>query len=317
MAVKARSDTVTLIRVNDGAIGAQGPKGDKGDKGDTGPQGPQGPKGEKGDTGARGLQGLQGEKGEQGIQGPKGDPGSDGRTSYFHIKYSAVAKPTSSSQLSETPSDYIGTYVDFTEADSTDPKKYTWTQFKGLQGPKGDKGIAGTNGTNGKTSYLHIAYATSSDGKTGFSVSESSGKTYIGQYTDFTEADSTDYTKYSWTLIKGDKGDKGDTGAIGPKGATGATGPKGDTGATGATGADAIYMTITSDNGTAFKNSEGSTVMTAHVFRGGAELTDEEVAMIGIIQWYRNGNVVGTGKTLSVAASSVSSTSVYRARLEA
>ncbi len=73
----------------------------------------------------------------------------------------------------------------------------------------------------------------------------------------------------------------------------------------------AIYMTISSDNGT------GSTVMTAHVFRGGAELTDEEVAMIGIIQWYKDGNVVGTGKTLSVASSSVDSTSVYRARLEA
>lgn len=297
--------------------GEQGIQGPKGATGDTGPQGPQGPKGEKGDTGARGLQGLQGDKGEQGIQGPKGDPGSDGRTSYFHIKYSIVANPSTASDMSETPQAYIGTYVDFTEADSTDPKKYTWTQFRGSQGPKGDKGIAGTNGTNGKTSYLHIAYAMSADGKTGFSVSESSGKTYIGQYTDFTESDSTDYTKYSWTLIKGDKGDKGDTGAIGPKGATGATGPKGDTGATGATGADAIYMTITSDNGTSFKNGTGSTVMTAHVFRGGAELTDEEVAMIGLIQWYRNGSAAGTGKTLSVAASSVSSTSVYRARLEA
>lgn len=164
----------------------QGPKGNTG---------PQGPKGDKGDTGARGLQGLQGEKGEQGIAGPKGDPGSDGRTSYFHIKYSIVANPSSASDMSETPEAYIGTYVDFTEADSSDPKKYTWRQFIGSQGPKGDRGIAGTNGTNGKTSYLHIAYAISADGKNGFSVSESSGKTYIGQYTDFTEADSTDPSK--------------------------------------------------------------------------------------------------------------------------
>lgn len=196
----------------------QGPQGVKGDTG------PQGPKGEKGDTGARGLQGLQGEKGEQGIAGPKGDPGSDGRTSYFHIKYSIVANPSTASDMSETPEAYIGTYVDFTEADSTDPKKYTWTQFRGSQGPKGDKGIAGTNGTNGKTSYLHIAYAMSADGKTGFSVSDSAGKTYIGQYTDFSEADSTDCTKYSWTLIKGDKGDTGPRGATGPTGAKGADG---------------------------------------------------------------------------------------------
>lgn len=74
---------------------------------------------------------------------------------------------------------------------------------------------AGTNGVDGKTSYLHIAYATSSDGKSGFSVSDSVSKTYIGQYTDYTEDDSTDPTKYKWTLIKGDKGDQG---VQGPKG---------------------------------------------------------------------------------------------------
>lgn len=220
----------------------QGPQGVKGDTG------PQGPKGEKGDTGARGLQGLQGEKGEQGIAGPKGDPGSDGRTSYFHIKYSIVANPSTASDMSETPEAYIGTYVDFTEADSTDPKKYTWTQFRGSQGAKGDKGIAGTNGTNGKTSYLHIAYAMSADGKTGFSVSDSAGKTYIGQYTDFTEADSTDCTKYSWTLIKGDKGDAGPRGATGPTGANGADGVSPTVSVSKSNGVTTI--SITDKNGT-------------------------------------------------------------------
>lgn len=159
-----------------------------------------GAKGDKGDTGATGQQGPQGEK---------------GRNSYFHIKYSSVANPTSSSQITETPSTYIGTYTDDIETDSTDPKKYTWQR---LEGAKGDQGIPGTNGINGKTSYLHIAYANSSDGRTGFDVSNATGKLYIGQYTDFVEADSTDPKKYSWTKIKGDtgaKGDKGDTGAAG------------------------------------------------------------------------------------------------------
>ena len=252
-----------------GPAGPQGPQGEKGDKGDTGEQGPQGPKGEKGDTGAQGIQGLQGPKGEQGIPGPKGDPGEDGaigpqgpkgekgdagaagKTSYFHIKYSSVANPTSSSQISETPNTYIGTYVDFTEADSTDPNDYTWSRFEGAQGPKGDQGIKGTNGTNGKTSYLHIAYATNSTGTAGFSTTDSTNKTYIGQYTDFTQADSTDPTKYSWTKIKGEqgpqgakgeKGDKGDPGERGlqglqgPKGEQGIPGPKGDPGEDGAIG---------------------------------------------------------------------------------
>ena len=129
-----------------GNTGAKGDKGEKGDKGDKGEQGP------------RGLQGLQGEQGEQGIQGPKGDTGAKGdkgdtgSTTYFHIKYSSVANPTSSSQMTETPSAYIGTYVDFTQTDSTDPSKYTWSRFQGAQGEKGDQGIAGTNGTNGQTS---------------------------------------------------------------------------------------------------------------------------------------------------------------------
>lgn len=195
-----------------GAAGKDGRDGEKGEKGD------------KGDPGIQGLQGLQGPKGEQGIQGPPGETGksgTDGKTSYFHIKYSSKSNPTSSSDMTETPNTYIGTYVDFIEDDSTDPTKYTWSQFKGSQGPKGEQGIAGTNGENGKTSYLHIAYATSSDGKSGFSISDSTNKTYIGQYTDFTENDSTDYTKYKWSLIKGAKGDTGAQGIQGPKGEDG------------------------------------------------------------------------------------------------
>lgn len=174
-----------------------------------------------GNTGAKGdqgLQGLQGDQGEQGIQGPKGDPGDpgqNGQSSYFHIKYSSVANPTSSSQMTETPSEYIGTYVDYTIEDSTNPADYTWARFQGIQGDKGDQGIPGTNGTDGKTSYLHIAYANSADGKTGFDVSNSTNKLYIGQYTDFAPDDSTDPTKYSWTKIKGETGAKGDTGATG------------------------------------------------------------------------------------------------------
>ena len=238
-----------------GQKGDTGPQGVKGDKGATGAQGPQGAqgekgeKGDKGDTGPRGLQGLQGEKGEQGIQGPRGATGASGATSYFHIKYSSVANPTSSSQLTETPSTYIGTYVDFTPDDSTDPKKYTWSRFEGVQGPKGEQGIPGV-GVDGKTSYLHIAYANSSDGKTGFSISDSANKLFIGQYTDFLPDDSTDPSKYKWTLIKGatgpqgPQGVQGDTGAQGPQGVQGATGPQGPQGEKGEDGLNGTNLWI-------------------------------------------------------------------------
>lgn len=178
----------------------------------------QGAKGDKGDPGQQGLQGLQGEKGEQGIPGTPGANGADGKTSYFHIKYAPVQNPTAA-QMTETPSDYIGTYVDYTQADSTDPSKYTWARFKGLQGADGSQGIPGTNGADGKTSYLHIKYS-NDGGKTltpatgGLAIGETPGD-YIGQYTDFTQADSTDVTKYTWSKIKGDQGVPGAKGADG------------------------------------------------------------------------------------------------------
>ena len=156
-----------------------------------------------GKDGIDGLQGLQGEKGEQGIPG---QDGANGQTSYFHVKYADDANGTN---MNESGGDYIGTYVDFTKEDSTDPKKYTWVKTKGVQGEKGDQGIPGTNGENGQTSYLHIAYANSADGTEGFSVSDSEGKFFIGQYTDFFQADSTDPSKYHWTLIKGEDGKDG------------------------------------------------------------------------------------------------------------
>lgn len=160
-----------------------------GDKGDTGPQGPQG---------------------KQGIQGPAG---TDGKTTYFHIKYSSVANPTSSSQLTETPSEYIGTYVDFNINDSNDPSDYTWSRFKGIQGDKGDQGIPGTNGADGKTSYLHVKY---SDNGTSFTANngETPGK-YMGTYVDFVQSDSTVFNDYTWVKIEGPQGVQGPKGADG------------------------------------------------------------------------------------------------------
>lgn len=186
-------------------------------------------------------------KGEQGIPGTAG---KDGKTTYFHIKYSPVENPTSS-QMSEIPNTYIGTYVDYTEPDSTDPSKYTWYRFKGLQGEQGTQGIPGTNGADGKTSYLHIKY--SNDG--GKTFTSNSGETvgdYIGQCTDFNRADPTTVGAYTWSKIKGETGAKGEKG---DKGATGATGPQGPQGQTGAAGKDGqmLYATCDTAAGTVAK----------------------------------------------------------------
>ena len=174
----------------------------------------------KGEQGPQGLRGLQGEKGDQGIQGPKGADGKDGKTTYFHIKYSAVSNPTSASQMTETPSKYIGTYVDFTQTDSDDPKKYSWQQLEGSQGPQGKQGISGTNGADGKTSYLHIKYS-NDGGKTFTGNSGEDIGAYIGTCVDYAKDDPTSVGTYKWAKIKGEAGAKGDKGDTGGTGATG------------------------------------------------------------------------------------------------
>ena len=166
---------------------------------------------------------ISGENGTNGTDGVPGTPGADGRTTYFHIKYSSVANPTSSSQMTETPSTYIGTYVDFTQADSTDPSDYTWARFEGVQGEKGDQGIPGTNGEDGKTSYLHIKY--SNDGGTTFTSNNGEDPgAWIGVYVDFNINDSDDPSDYKWTKIKGEPGVTGDPGPAGKDGVDGLPG---------------------------------------------------------------------------------------------
>lgn len=145
----------------------------------------------KGDTGSQGAPGK---------DGIPGKDGADGKTSYFHIKYSPVQNPTAS-QMTDTPNKYIGTYVDFVQASSSDPSKYTWAKFEG-----GD-GIPGTNGENGKTSYLHIKY--SDDGKTFTANNGETPGIYMGVYVDFVQADSNVFADYTWSKIKGEAGKDG------------------------------------------------------------------------------------------------------------
>lgn len=172
-------------------VPAQGPKGEQGAKGD---------KGEKGEQGAPGLQGLQGKQGEQGLPGK---PGRDGLTAYTHIAYADTAQGGGFSQ-SPAGKSYVGMYVDHTATDSTSPSAYAWSLIKGADGRDG---TPGKPGKDGRTPYLHFAYADTAQGG-GFSQSPD-GKPYIGQYTDYTQSDSSDPSRYTWSRIKGEKGDPG------------------------------------------------------------------------------------------------------------
>lgn len=155
---------------------------------------------------------YKGADGENGSDGKDGADGKDGKTSYTHIAYANSADGKTDFSVSDSNRKYIGMYVDFAERDSTNPDNYAWSLIKGADGAQG---IPGKAGADGKTPYFHVAYANSEDGKTDFDVVVSSGKQYIGQYTDYTPGDSADPTKYRWTKIKGEQGEKGEQGVPG------------------------------------------------------------------------------------------------------
>lgn len=230
-------------------MGVNGAKGEKGEKGEIGQTGPQGPQGVKGETGSQGPQGLKGDTGPKGADGKSptvsvsksgntttitvnnpdgtktsqtvkdgtnGTPGKDGatgKTTYFHVKYSNDGGKTFTSNSGETVGDYIGTYTDFVEADSTSVSSYTWAKIKGAQG---DRGATGATGERGPQGVQGLKGDVGPQGPQGL------------------------------------KGDKGATGAQGPqgiqgpqgvKGVKGATGAQGPTGPTGATGTGVASMT--------------------------------------------------------------------------
>ena len=66
-------------------------------------------------------------RGNDGV-GTPGEPGADGKTQYLHIKYSDDGKTFTANDGEELGA-YIGTLVDFTEADSLTFDDYTWKKF--------------------------------------------------------------------------------------------------------------------------------------------------------------------------------------------
>lgn len=183
-------------------------------------------KGKNGSNGKDGAVGPQGPQGEQGVQGPQGATGATGKDgTSVNVKSTSVkyAVTNSNSQPNDSaftntsmPSVAVGQYlwskteVVYTDGNST--KSYSVSRI-------GTDGAKGMPGANGKTT--HFAYATSADGKTGFSTTMFAGATYIGTYDDNKSEDSPTYTDYKWTKLKGDTGAKGDKGDQGEKGEQG------------------------------------------------------------------------------------------------
>lgn len=200
---------------------------------------------------------------------------------------------------------YLWTRTVITYTDNTNSTSYS-VGMMGATGPAGANGATGAAGKGVKSTV--ITYQASANGTTAptgtwsSTIPSVSASQYLWTRTVITYTDNTTSTSYSVGMM-------------------GATGPQGPQGNPGAAGADAITISITSSNGTVFKNSTGSTVLTAHVFKGGVEqsITDAGVCgSLGSVKWYKGTSTtaIATAKTLSVSASDVTNSIAYTCQLE-
>lgn len=164
---------------------------------------------------------------------------------------------------------------------------------------------AGTNGTSVTVKSTEVTYQAGSSGTTAPTGTWSTSVPSVGN------------GQYLWTktVVAYSDGKSTEAYSVSYKGTNGTNGKN------GSDGADAITLTITSSNGTVFKNNNGSTVLTAHVFKGAVEQTVADngtVSGLGTVKWYQGGNTtpVATAKTLTVTASAVTNSQVYTAQLE-
>ena len=191
--------------------------------------------------------------------------------------------------------------------------KYLWTKTvvnysDGKSTESYSVSYQGTNGSNGSSvtvSSTSVTYQASSNGTT--------PPTGTWESTVPTVANG----QFLWTktYVKYSDGKETTSYSVSYKGTNGTDGKD------GAAGEDALTLTITSSNGTVFKNNSGSTILTAHVFKGAVEQTITDAGVcgsLGSIKWYKQGSstAIKTAKTLTVSATDVQNSTVYTAQLE-
>ena len=143
-------------------------------------------------------------------------------------------------QISVSTTDFVKTATYYATVTTKKGALIATTEVTFSNVQDGAAGTPGAVGRDGRQSFVHFAYANSGDGRKDFHVSDGTNKEYLGQYTDFVQADSNDPTRYTWIKIKGEKGDKGEQGEQGPKGVDGRNGNDGSPGRDGKPGKDGV-----------------------------------------------------------------------------
>ena len=228
--------------------------------------------------------------------GENGKNGTSVTVSNTSVKYQAgtsgTVKPTGtwSDDIPTVPNgQYLWTQTKVTYSDGKSTEAYSVSY----------KATNGTSGTSVTISSTSVQYQTSTSGTTTptgaweNSVPNVPNGQFLWTKTVVNYSDGKSTTSYS-VSYKGTDGQKG---------------------------ADAITLTITSSNGTVFKNNSGSTVLTAHVFKGAVEQTITDAGVcgsLGTIKWYKGTSTtsIATAKTYTVSADKITNSEVYTCQLE-
>lgn len=228
-----------------------------------------------------------------GATGAKGDAVTVSSTEVTYATSTTTTQPTSWSETMPTASEgqYLWTKTVVTYSDG----KSTTTYSYALQGKTGAAGATGTSVTVKSTVVTYGSSTSASTQPTSWSetIPTVAEGNFLWTKSVVTYSDNKSVTTYTYAK-QGAKGDKGDEGE------------------------PAITLSVTSSNGNIFKNTAIATVLTAHVYKGGVELTTTQIAALGTIKWYKDGSTTAaaTGATLTIDAGDVTGKATYLAQLE-
>ncbi len=160
---------------------------------------------------------YQGENGTNGTDGINGTDGTDGigivsSNVDYQVSDSGVTPPTgnwSDAVPDMEPGQFLWTRTQFTYTDGDVTTSYSVS----YQGENGSQGVPGPPGEDGQTLYTWIKYA---DTPTSGMSDTPDGKKYLGiAYNKASPIESTNYSDYSWSDIKGEDGVPGTPGENG------------------------------------------------------------------------------------------------------
>lgn len=230
------------------------------------------------------------------FRGTDGDDGTSVTVSSTSVTYqassSATVTPTGewlTSIPTVQPGQYLWTRTIVSYSDGKSTTAYSVAR-QGANGSNGDDGTSVTITSTAVTYQVSTGGTTPPSGTWSPTIPSTPAGQYLWTKTVVTYSDGKSTTSYSVSR----------------------------NGVNGSDGNDALALVIISSNGSIFKNTDIATTLTAHVYKGGVEVTGGSLTALGTIKWYKDGatSATATGSSLTIQAGDVANQANYTAQLE-